>query len=485
MLRTSANRQRPLCLALGAIALISCATGAHAQNEERRIERAVRQAQDIDTRLVIDPTLEFGERTIIDVGGFTSLTAVWLDDATDNSRRLFQPEATLYGRAIIDGAHTVFARARARYREYSKGDSFDGRGDRWDEPIVDRWWYEFDAARAVAASEGRQIDWNFNVRAGRQFVDWNAGLALSEQLYAVRPTLTLGGFDIEGLIGITPADEGVTDFDASRDDFNTQTERAFFGGTLRYTFPTSHEVYGYVLHMGDNNSGDRPRAGIVPEPVEFDYDATYIGFGSNGSIGNNLRYVGEFVYEFGQSTSDPLRAAQVEEDISAWAARAQLQWFLRDDWLTRVEFEIILASGDDDRLVTTDTVGGNLPGTDDNAFNSLGFVNTGLAFAPALSNIAVGRVGVSTFPFREVNGFDRFQVGADLLLHNKLDSDAPIEEPTTNDAFLGLETDFYVNWRVTSDLSFVARYGVFFPGEAIASETDTRHFVFLGVTLSF
>ncbi|GAB4553869.1 MAG: hypothetical protein Tsb0013_16320 [Phycisphaerales bacterium] len=465
--------------------IIGVTSPAVAQNQERRIERAVRQAQGPDYRLQIDPSLSLDERSVIDVGGFTSITGVWLDDANDNARRLIQPEVTVYGRAIIDGAHTVFARARARYRAFSEGDSFDARGDRWLEPILDRWWYEFDLARAVAASDGRRIDWNINLRAGRQFVDWGAGLALSEELYAARPTITYKGLALEGLIGITPKDEAITDFDASRDDFNEETERAFFGGTLRYTFPTAHELYAYVLHMGDNNEGDRPRAGIVPEPVEFDYNATYIGVGSNGSIGPDMRYIGEFVYQFGTSTSDPLRAAQREEDISAWAARAQLQWFLRDDWLTRVEFEVLLASGDDDRLVTTDTVGGNQRGTDDNAFNSLGFVNTGLAFAPALSNIAIVRAGAATFPFRELDGFDRFQVGADILIHNKLDGDAPIEEPTTDDSYLGFETDLFVNWRITSDLSVVARYGVFFPGDAIASETDARHFIFLGATLNF
>ena len=34
---------------------------------------------------------------------------------------------TIYGRAIVDGAHQGFARARFRYRDFSEGDSFDGR----------------------------------------------------------------------------------------------------------------------------------------------------------------------------------------------------------------------------------------------------------------------------------------------------------------------------------------------------------------------
>ena len=38
--------------------------------------------------------------------------------------------------------------------------------------------------------------------------------------------------------------------------------------------------------------------------------------------------------------------------------------------------------GDNDRLNTTNTFGGNKPNTPDNAFNGLGLLNTGLAFAP-------------------------------------------------------------------------------------------------------
>jgi hypothetical protein len=482
--------RRPWRFVLAGLAPLVLVGSAFAQADERRAERAIRQADPTitgDERLQVDTDLALIERSIIDVGGFVALTAVWLDDSSDNNRRLIQPEATIYGRGIFDGgAHTVFARARARYRAFSEGDSFDGRGDRWTETVFDRWWYEFDLARLVAAHEGRSLDWNVNLRAGRQFVDWGAGLALSEQLYAARATVTLGPVDVQGLIGITPGDdETITDFDASRDDFNEDTERAFFGGMITYTFPSTHEIYGYVLHMGDDNSGDRPRAPIVPEPVQFEYDATYLGIGSTGSIGPQLRYVGEFVYQFGDSQSDPLRGPQEEEDISAWAARAQLTYLLRDAWLTRFEFEALFASGDDDRLVTTDTVGGNLAGTDDNAFNSLGFVNTGLAFAPALSNLMLFRAGVATFPLREFEGFDRFQIGVDAIVHNKLDSDAPIEEPTTDDTYLGFETDLFLNWRITSDLSFTARYGVFFPGDAIATQTDARHFVFLGATLQF
>lgn len=494
----SAPRSSSQKLLLSTLVLLSgvalAPAEALAQRQERRIERAIRTAEE-NYRLKVDTNLSLAERSVLDVGGFASFVAMHLTDANENSRRLLQPEVSLYARGVIDGAHSFFVRSRFQYRDYSEGDSFDERGDRWTEPFVDRYWYEFDYARAVAAYEGRETDWNFNVRAGRQFVDWGQGLTLSETLYSVRPTVSIGRFSLEGLAGVTPTDDSVVDFDASRDGFNADTERGFFGGLARYRTRTDHEFYGFVLWQDDYNGGDKPRAALdldgdgVRDSVDFEYDSGYAGLGAQGSFSPQWLYGAEFVYEFGEGQSDPLRGtpagAQVEEDISAWAGRGVLTYLLKDVRRTRVQAELLLASGDDDRFVTTDTVGGNEPGTDDNAFNAMGYANTGLAFSPALSNIIVTRIGFSTFPFIESESFRQLQFGFDLLIHNKMDEDAPIEEPTSNDRFLGVETDFSVNYRITSDLALIARYGAFFPSDTIESSEDTRHFVYFGITLSF
>lgn len=462
--------------------LAAVGNAAAQQDVQRRIERAIRSADPAE-RLKADMTLGLAERSVFDIGGYTALTFVHLNDADDNSRRLWQPEVTLYGRSVIDGAHTFFARARFQYQAFSEGDSFDGRGDDWTTPFLDRYWYEFDMKRAAAAYEGKTLDGNINVRAGRQFVDWGNGLVLSENLYAVRPTFELGRFRLEGLAGVTPGDRSVTDFDASWKAYDDDVYRGWFGGKLSYFTRGSTEFYTFFIHQADYNGNRDPRLALGD--AEFDYDSSYLGFGSAGSFTSKLIYLAEFVYEFGESQSDPLRGVQESEDIAAWAARGQLTYLLGDAWSTRFEYENIFASGDSDRLTTSDTVGGNLAGTDDKAFNSMGFVNTGLAFSPSLSNIMTFRLGASTFPLTAIDGFQQFQVGIDLFAINKMDPDAPIDEPTTDDRFLGFETDLFMNYRITSDLAVTARYGVFFSGSAIASEADTRHFVFFGVTLSF
>lgn len=470
--------------AAGLLAVVGFPSTLHAQVDQRQIERIVRQIEET-SRPRIDPRLSLTERTYFEAGGYASLAGIWLNDSDDNSRRLFQPEVALFTRGVIDGGHSFFARARFQYRDFSEGDSFDGRGDRWREPFVERWWYEFDMAGLMAGQTGIEPRGNINVRVGRQFVDWGQGLALSEQLYAVRPNFSWENFALEGLFGETPDDRSVIDFDASRRGFDNDTKRRYYGGLLRYTAQDNSQFYAFALHMEDRNGSDRPRAPIGD--VDFEYNATYFGIGADGAFSPQLLYNAEFVYQIGDSQSDPLRSLgnQTEEDISAWALSTRIAYLFRSEHRPIIYFETVAASGDDDRLVTTDTVGGNLSGTDDNAFNSLGFANTGLAFAPALSNVLIFRVGATAFPFPQEGIFRDLQLGVDLIVHNKLDSDAPIEEATSDDMFLGFETDFILNWRITHDLSFVGRYGLFFPGDAIQSSSSTRQFIYAGLTLSF
>src|SRR5437016_4518292 len=93
---------------------------------------------------------------------------------------------------------------------------------------------------------------------------------------------------------------------------------------------------------------------------------------------------------------------QTEDQIQAWAADARLDYLFPDLRRTRLSAEVILASGDDDRGNTSNTFNGNKPGTNDRAFNAFGLLNTGLAFAPAVSNLLAFRVGGSTFPLPEM-----------------------------------------------------------------------------------
>ncbi|MBA4119690.1 MAG: hypothetical protein C0513_03205 [Isosphaera sp.] len=482
------------CALLAAL-LVAPATAAAQDAIQRRIEQILRTESVSDLRLRTDLSLSLAERTAFEYGGSVGFTGIFLNDSEGESRTLLAPEVTLFARASLDGVHEGFFRARFRYQDFSAGDSFDGRQDRFVQPFHDRYWYQFDLRRALKVYQGVDSDFNLNVRVGRQFVDWGASLVLSETLYAVRPTFEFGpAWRIEGLAGITP--DHTVDFDASRIDFDTGTRRAYYGGRLVYTLPNANEVYAFGLFMEDLYSDLRSRFLPILNPVQFAYDSTYVGVGSRGGITNDLAYEMEVVGQFGRSFSDPFRPPtlvfvgpppQTREDVRAWAARGQFTYLFRDRTDAQIEGEALFFSGDEDRLSSTDTVGGNLTGTTDQAFNSLGFANVGLAFAPSLSNLVAGRIGYRAFPFRSLAGgaLDDLQLGVDGIMFFKAVASGGIDEPTTDDSFLGGELDFSATYRLTSDLALSVRYGVFFPGDAIARPNNTRHFVLFNVTLAF
>lgn len=474
-------------------------SNARAQDGERvqQIERLLRNIEQ-NYVLPANRALTLGERAYIDYGALLNFTFMAVDDASQSTRLLRQYDVQGYGHLNIDGVHEFYGRLRWTYRDYNSGDSFDGRGDRDTYPLYDRAWYRFDLARAIATSEGRSVEGNLIFQGGRQFVDWASGLTLSEQLYAARVWVEMPGpaLEAELLFGATPS-SSVVDFDSSRTSYDVDTDRFFFGGMLTYTGLTNHKPYIYVLDQTDNNGEDFDvisLGGLPPANYDtrFEYNSTYWGIGSTGNLlVPELSYVVEFVYETGDNLSTPfdggfVQQTQTRDSIEAWAAKAQFTYQFDPLSRTQVEFEALLASGDDDRFFdTSNTFGGNTRNTKDNAFNAFGYANTGLAFNAPLSNLAAFRLGGSTYPMPNHEWFKRCQVGVDLFMFNKLDPDAPLDETTNDRSYLGFESDLFVNWRLTSDFSIDVRYGVFFPGSAIAGDSDERHFFLTGVTWSF
>lgn len=490
------------------VAALMLGSPASAQSEDaaliQRLERQLRQTE-LQYALKANPELSIGERAMIDYGALASFGFLMVDDSDQRTRVLRQYDLQTYGYVNVDGVHEFFGRARFTYRDFNPGDSFEGNGDHWVHPFYDRLWYRFDLRRAIEAYEGRYSPNNLRFQIGRQYVTWASGLTLSEQLYAAVLDLEVGNlFDFRFLAGTTP-ESSVVDFDSSRPSFDGETNRLFLGAELTLTKFDNHKPYLFVLSQQDNNKEDASTLVFsfvpgfpTPIPTRYDYNSIYWGIGSNGNILPKLRYEIEGVYQTGEGLSnsyDPVTLnvpppvgtfTQTYEDIEAWAVRGQLSYHLLDENLTKFELEAVAASGDDDRaLDTSNTFGGNTSGTNDNAFNAFGYVNTGLAFAPPVSNLTMVRLGASTFPLRDSNWTRRLQIGFNAFLYGKTDTDAPIDEATSSDWLLGSEVDVYANWRLASDLVLFARYGVFFPGEAITADKDERHFFYTGVTYSF
>jgi hypothetical protein len=474
-------------LGVGSVSLLNgSATDALAQ-QRQSIERFERQLEQIqrDTRVMADTAVPVDQRMLVDYGGYVTGSFAAIDDPDQETHIFRQYDLVGYGRVNIDGAHELFARVRTSYRDFNSGDAFSQHGDDWTEPTLDRAHYRFDLQRYLESSQGITPKANVVVQVGRQLINWGNGLTLSEEIDGADIVLSLDPFSLELLAGSTRS--SIADFDASRPGFLGDTQRAFFGGQLSAQLGT-HRPYAYALVQRDNNDQDTLETSGIN--TRFGYDSYYLGLGSSGALSDRLLYGVELVYEGGQGFSNSFefpftQVDQTEEDIHAFAADVRLDYVVPDKNQTRFSAELIYATGDSDRLSTSSTFGGNESGTDDTAFNSFGLVNTGLAFSPDVSNVLIGRVGASTFPLVESKIFSRLQVGVDGFIFTKANPDAPIDESTADNRYMGAEADLFMNWQVSSDVALTVRYGVFFPGEAIQTNHDERHFFFTGLTYAF
>lgn len=467
------------------LSVLALGSSALAQTSIERFERQLEQIQR-DTRLRIDENVPTDQRAFFDYGGYVTLNFLAIDDVEQNTHILRQYDLVGYGRLNIDNVHEFFLRARTGYRDFDKGDSFDGEGDVTTWPTIEQAYYRFDLGRYLSGYKGKQTDNNVIFEGGRQFVYWANGLVLAETLDGVLLDVTYGKLDLQLLAGVTSHD--VVDIDSSRPQFDDFTERDFYGVMLSAQLG-KHKPFIYGLLQHDSN----PNTALVTgsTTTHFDYDSWYIGAGSNGSLGDRVVYALEFAYEGGRGLSNSFDPAtltsvkQTKEDVQAAALDFRLDYLLSDPRKTRLTFESILATGDTDRIQASNTFGGNRSGTNDHSFNAFGLLNTGLAFSPSVSNLISLRAGASTFPIPSSNMFRRLQVGTDVFVFAKFREDAAVEETTSSDRFLGWEPDVYVNWQIASDVTFALRYGVFFPGAAIVSDDHPRNFFYAGLTFAF
>jgi hypothetical protein len=489
-MRRKAIGSRTACLlGVGGASLLHGGAGAPAARAQdaRGLERFERQLEQIqrENRVLADDAVPVDQRMLVDYGGYVTGSFAAIDDPDQETHVFRQYDLVGYGRVNVDGAHELFARVRTTYRDFNAGDAFGRHGDDWVEPTLDRAHYRFDLARHLESTGGVTPRGNVVVQVGRQLVNWGNGLTLSEEIDGADVVLSYDPFSLELLAGSTRT--SVADFDSSRPGFLGDTQRAFFGALLGAQLGT-HRPYVYGLVQRDNNDRDTLVTGDVV--TRFAYDSFYIGIGSAGGLTDRLSYGVELVYEGGDALSNSFESPfdqveQTEEDVHAFAADLRLDYAVPDANRSRFSAELIYATGDSDRLSTSSTFGGNEPGTDDTAFNAFGLVNTGLAFSPDVSNVLIGRLGASTFPFPREDLFSKLQVGIDGFAFSKANPDAPIDEATGEHRFLGAEADLFLNWQLSSDVALTVRYGVFFPGPAIETDHDERHFLFTGITYAF
>ncbi len=504
--RQPTNKCQAAALAAATLIAASLAGSALAQftppqvagNQSRQdLQRQERfnelQQIEVDNRLRANPDVPFNQRAFIDFGGYITLQYLSLDDRQGNNHGLRQPDFVVYGRYNLDAANEFFVRARTSYQDFNKGDSFEGRGNEWTDADIERGYYRFDLARYEGAYKGKTLPYNVTFQAGRDLVYWANGLTMGSVIDGAITDLTWKNFTLELIAGVTPV--RTVDFDPTRPSSDHNTRRGFYGAIASYAINTehwgNHKPFIYILDQRDYNSHNELQQGTIH--TKFNYNSYYIGAGATGNFGDHLLYGAEVTYEGGHTLSNSYRingfsleqVNQTEDQIEAYAADFRLDYLVNDRHNTRLGAEVILATGDRDRTITNATFGGNVSGSRDHAFNAFGLVNTGLAFAPEASNLASFRVGASTYPLVDMDLFHRMQVGFDFFLYNKLQRNRAFDERTTNQHYLGVEPDVYLNWQITSDVTLAVRYGVYFPSNAIISSGATRQFVYTGVTFAF
>jgi len=454
------------------------------QRFNRQLDQIRRQTQ------AIPDNVPFEQRALLDYGAFANFTYFSIDDPTGKSHGLRQPQIFPWANFNFDGANQLYLRGFFGYDDWNSGESLDGDGDEFNCDL-DRGFYRFDYRSYQNVYHHTDPGFDLYAKGGRDLVYWANGLVLSQVLDGV----FLGGgndfFHVDLIAGVTP--EKTVDIDSSRPNFDDDTTRGFYGAMLS-TQLGRHRPFLYGLVQQDYNQDNVGVSNGIT--TVYDYNSWYIGAGVNGSLTDKLLYGVEVAYEGGSTLSNSFHPVpgvglaqdvQTQDPIQALAADFRLDYLLRDKRQTRFTFETVIASGDSDRLTSsTNTFGGNARNTTDRAFNSFGLINTGLAFAPQVSNLLMFRIGAVTFPLPEVRPLRRFQVGVDLFFYNKLVSDAPIDEETTDSSYLGFEPDLYINWQITSDVTLAFRYGIFFPGSGIIDpHDDTRQFFSAGVTYAF
>ena len=260
-------------------------------------------------------------------------------------------------------------------------------------------------------------------------------------------------------------------------------DRCFFGFEFAYTGFDRHRPFVYYLDNQDNTRPDPPDLA-----QGYEYTSRYVGLGSEGTVLlPDLRYRAEVVGEWGRTYSNGVAAGR--DHICAMAVDTMLEYLFRAATRPKIMVEYLYGSGDSDHAVSsTSTVGGNLAGTKDIDFNAFGFRDTGIAFAPRISNIHIYVLGASFFPLENIELFKKMEVGSKVFFYHKAKASGPISDTSTDNRgkWLGWEWDIYCNWRLTSDLAWTIRYGAFQPGSAYDGQGQScRQYLYTGVTFSF
>ncbi len=372
-------------------------------------------------------------------------------------------------------SHILYGRFTERFTFFdNKGDSLGSPPTDWSGPNIDLLYYKLNIPFTEQGAD-------LNLKLGRKYFYLGHGLTLFNKLEGIEANIRFSPYlFVNAFIAKTIRTNDDFDYLRPRSSFS----RRFFAGVeIATTILPKNPISVYYLQQLDKNPDK-----FTHPSQDFLYDSWYLGFYTNGSILlPNLIYSFEFVWEGGRSA--PKGVKGITSSINAYSNIIKLDYIL-DKFVSRIFMSNYWASGDADRISPRTSALGSAPGTTDTAFGYFGFIPTGLAFFPYLSNIIVTRAGTVLKPFFDDNSsLKNLNTGFSIYLYYKDKKNSGIyssigSETTSNKHFLGSAIDTFISWKILSDLSITAEYGLFFPSDAFTT-SKTRTFFSLGLLYEF
>ena len=439
--------------------LLFLVTGTALPGEtERRIEEEARVSLE-QTEL---KTLEGKERLGFDYGGWLNFRYVDYKEDDNDSSAIDEFDCTslidsrIWLKATLkppldasyENEHFFYLRVKDLYSE-SRPDETAGGGDH-DGPHLDYAYLTLDA-HPLWMTMGRQY---FSIGRGIAYSNVNDGLDF---------LLSLPKWGVKTFIAHTlPHEENI---DLSVPGYDKDSDRFYYGLEYSYLGIAEQNLYGYVVIQRDYSNEHPEDAGH-----DYTYNSEYFGLGAEGKIKSIISYWLEIIKERGKSF---VYDTNEKKDVDAWASVLGVTYGPEVYSHPGITFEYAFGSGDPDRASVTDTQYGNTSGKDKN-FLYLGYIPTGYALSPRLSNLYFYRLGLSLKPLENNPVFKRLTLGADYYRYYKHKSSGGIydTEATEDNKDVGSELDLNLGWHILSDLTCYLQYGHFRPGKAYPDATN-------------
>ncbi|MFH0826543.1 MAG: alginate export family protein [Candidatus Omnitrophota bacterium] len=315
------------------------------------------------------------------------------------------------------------------------------------------------------------------IKLGRQYLSVGQGIAYSGVFDGAQILFLFPKWDLRAFAANTlPHEENI---DISVPGYDKESDRYFYGLEYSYLGFSRSTFYGYAIIQRDE-SDERPQ-----DPShDFQYNSEYFGAGSRGKVGSVLTYDLELIKQTGKSI---IYNTDEKKSVDAWAAGFKMTYQPAVYARPRLFFEYAFGSGDSDRVSVTDTQNGNVFGKDRN-FLYFGYLFTGLALSPRLSNLHLYRTGVSLRPLEKCSFFKNMTLGVDYYRFYKDKTAGGIDDPQASEAKddVGSEIDVTLGWRIFSDMGCSLEYGHFMPGKAYPdSSNDSQDYFSLSTTFTF